>query len=111
MFPKANDMQQAILRLLSTSAYDFNIGTIAKDLLAGSIENPDAIRGLPNNQWILELERWESQILASLQVAVIDYAIGPGIRDTAFPVFMKPLNAAEKQLCNLQKMQKTGDVV
>jgi hypothetical protein len=111
MFPHANEIQQTILRLLSTSAWLFNIGTVAEDLLAGSIDNPDSERGLPDNQWILEVERWEKQILASLQVAFTDYSIGPGIRDEAFPVYMRPNTTSERQLCGMQKMKKTGDVV
>jgi hypothetical protein len=111
MFPQANEIQKTILRLLSTSAWLFNIGTVAEDLLAGSIDDPNHQYGLPDNQWILEVERWEKHILASLQVAFTDYSIGPGIRDVAFPVFEKPRSEAEKQLCGMQKMKKTGDVV
>jgi hypothetical protein len=111
MFPQANEIQKTILRLLSTSAWLFNIGTVVEDLLAGSLDNPDKLKGLPDNQWILEVERWEKQILASLQVAFVDYSIGPGIRDVASPIFEKPNSEAEKQLCGMQKMKKTGDVV
>jgi hypothetical protein len=111
MFPQANEMQKTILRLLSTSAWLFNIGTVVEDLMAGSLDNPNYQYELPDDQWILEVERWEKQILASLQVAFIDYSLGPGTRDVAFPVFEKPGSEAEKQLCGMQKMKKTGEVV
>jgi hypothetical protein len=111
MFPQANEIQKTILRLLSTSAWLFNIGTVAEDLLAGSIDDPNHQYGLPHNQWILEVERWEKHILASLQVSFTDYSIGPGIRDVAFPAYIGPESEAEKQLCGMQKMKKTGDVV
>jgi hypothetical protein len=111
MFPEANAIQQTILRLLSTSAWLFSLHNVAEDLLAGSLENPDSLRGLPDNQWILEVERWQKQILASIQVAFMDYSIGPSARDTAFPVQMPPITASERQLCGMQKMKKTGGVV
>ncbi|KAJ8117285.1 hypothetical protein OPT61_g1490 [Boeremia exigua] len=109
-FPKANEMQKTIIRLLATSAYEFNIGLVPEDLLAGSLENPDG-RGLPDDQWLRELARWQKQVLASLQVAMIDYSIGPGVRDTAYPFYFEPGSEAEKQLCGMQKMKKSGSVV
>ena len=87
------------------------MGTVAEDLLAGSVDNPDSMKGFPDNQWILEVERWQKQILASIQVAFTDFSIGPGERDTAFPVHMRINTTSERQLCGMQKMKKTGDVV
>lgn len=111
MFPGANGIQRTILRLLATSSYTFNMATVSTDLLAGSLENPNREEGLPDDQWIRELTRWQRQILASLQVAFIDYAIGPSHRDTAAGAFIAPANEFEKRLCGLQKMRKSGDVV
>ncbi|KAJ4992126.1 hypothetical protein SVAN01_02447 [Stagonosporopsis vannaccii] len=110
-FPGANGIQRTILRLLATSSYAFNMATVPTDLLAGSFENPDREEGLPDDQWIRELTRWQRQILASLQVAFLDYAIGPRNRDTAAGVHIEPENEFEKQLCGMQKMRKSGDVV
>lgn len=104
-------MQKTILRLISSSAYEFNVGNVALDLLAQSLENPDIERGLPDDQWLRELTRWQKQTLASLQVAMVDYSIGPGSRDTAFPVYLRPASDVEKQLCGMQKMRKNGNVV
>lgn len=111
MFPGANGIQRTILRLLATSSYAFNMATVPTDLLTGSLENPDKEEGLPDDQWIRELTRWQRQILASLQVAFLDYAIGPENRDTAAGVHIAPGNEFEKQLCSMQKMRKSGDVV
>jgi hypothetical protein len=110
-FARANEMQKTILRLIATSAYEFNLPNVASDLLAGSLENPDIDRGLPDDQWIRELTRWQRQVLASLQVAMIDYSIGPGVRDTAYPLYIRPITDSEKQLCKMQKMRKSGNVV
>ncbi|KAL1657356.1 hypothetical protein SLS61_000402 [Didymella pomorum] len=111
MFSGANGMQRTILRLLATSSYVFNMATVPTDLLAGSLENPNREEGLPDDQWIRELTRWQRQILASLQVAFIDYAIGPEHRDTAAGSHIAPENEFEKRLCKMQKMRKSGDVV
>lgn len=111
MFPGANGVQRTILRLLATSSWVFNMATVPTDLLAGSLENPDREQGLPDDQWIRELTRWQHQILASLQVAFIDYAIGPEHRDTAAGDHIGPENEFEKRLCKMQKMRKSGDVV
>ena len=111
MFPGANGMQRTILRLLATSSYVFNMATVPTDLLAGSLDNPNKEEGLPDDQWIRELTRWQRQILASLQVAFLDYAIGPENRDRAADVHVRPENEFEKKLCRLQKMRKSGDVV
>jgi hypothetical protein len=110
-FPNANAMQKTILRLISSSAYAFNIGNVALDLLAESLENPDFERGLPDDQWLRELTRWQKQVLSSLQVAMIDYSMGPGTRDTAYPMYLRPASDTEKQMCGMQKMRKSGNVV
>ena len=110
-FPNATEMQKTIIRLISSSAYEFNIANVALDLLAESLENPDIERGLPDDQWLRELTRWQKQILASLQVTMIDYSIGPGSRDTAYPAYVRPTTDAEKALCGMQKMRKSGNVV
>ncbi|KAF2626873.1 hypothetical protein BU25DRAFT_491794 [Macroventuria anomochaeta] len=110
-FPNANEMQKAIFRLITSSAYEFNIANVALDLLAESLEKPDIERGLPDDQWLRELTRWQKQILASLQVAMINYSIGPGSRDTAYPAYVRPTTDAEKQLCTMQKMRKSDNVV
>lgn len=110
-FPNANGIQKTILRLITSSAYAFNVGTVAQDLMAQSLENPDDVRGLPNDQWLRELSRWQKQVLASLQVAVIDYSLGPSLRDTAYPVHFRPDGDSDKRLCGMQKMRKSGNVV
>jgi hypothetical protein len=111
MFPEANPLQKQILRLLVTSSYVFNLANVPIDVLAGSFDNPDLDNGLPDDQWVKELTRWQREILASLQVTVADYAIGPENRDLLAGHHLPPYTDAEKQLCGLQKMRKSGDVV
>ncbi|KZM26287.1 hypothetical protein ST47_g2591 [Ascochyta rabiei] len=67
-FPNANEMQKTILRLITTSAYEFNIANVALDLLTGFLERtPISKEGCP-------------------------------------------MINAEKQLCKMQKMRKSGKV-
>lgn len=79
--------------------------------MARSVDDPDVENGLPDDQWLRELARWQKQVLASLQVTMIDYSIGPGVRDAAFPGKIRPGTDAEKKLCTMQKMRKSGNVV
>ena len=87
------------------------MATVPTNLLAGSLENPNREEELPDDQRIRELTRWQRQILASLQMAFIDYAIGPKHRDNTAGGHIAPENEFEKRLCVMQKMRKSGDVV
>ncbi|KAF3001242.1 hypothetical protein E8E13_002985 [Curvularia kusanoi] len=110
-FPNANEMQKTLIRLIATSAYVFNIEKVAKDFEARSVEDRDNEKGLPQDQWLNELSRWQKQILASLQVSVRDYSLGPWRRDKAYTKFYSPSTKAEEQLCGMQKVKKNGSVV
>ena len=70
------------------------------------------IAALPDGQWITELASWQANTLAALQIMVPDYALGPqgrvGGDDLAT---VKPSTDAEKKLCGMQKMRKSGDFV
>lgn len=104
-------MQKTLIRLIATSAYVFNVENVATDLEALSNEDEDNKKGLPQDQWLRELSRWQKQVLASLQVAVRDYSTGPTQRDTGYGYFYAPSTKAEEQLCGMQKVRKNGDVV
>ncbi|KAH7125183.1 hypothetical protein B0J11DRAFT_605443 [Dendryphion nanum] len=59
-----------------------------------------------DTQWASDLEWWVSNILAILQIAVSDHAIGRNIRSKE--PFIPPKMDMEKVLCEMQKMRKPG---
>jgi len=68
-----------------------------------------SIESLPEDHWMQEVLAWEKFIWASLQITVSDYAIGYGnIEPTAETRFGTNLTEGEQQLCNAQKMVKSG---
>ncbi|PSN62993.1 hypothetical protein BS50DRAFT_591218 [Corynespora cassiicola Philippines] len=109
-FPDLTELQRRIVALLAYSSYMFDMSR-AKDTLAGkSLRNDKVVSSLPDNQWILELERWNKQTWAAFQIAVTDHAIGPTLRDTGTDAYDPPKSEGGKQLCRVQKMGKTGGV-
>ena len=71
------------------------------------------ITELPDDQWIQELRSWQASVWAAHQVMLVDYAIGPLVRDplTNATYVTKPSNEMEKMLCGTQKMRKLGGFV
>lgn len=70
------------------------------------------IAALPTDQWIHELQSWESIVWATHQVILADYAIGPAVRDPlSESIVLPPTNSGGKQLCGMQKMRKPGGFV
>jgi hypothetical protein len=59
--------------------------------------------------WYIELIGWETELWAMFQIAITDWAIGPSVR--AGGNWEKPATPAEKQLCGMQKMKVSGNVV
>lgn len=67
---------------------------------------------LPNDQWQREVVRWEAIAWAGLQALLTDFAIGPKHRDPNADSYVKQASTpGEKQLCQSQKMQKSGGFV
>jgi ATP/maltotriose-dependent transcriptional regulator MalT len=71
---------------------------------------------LASDRWTEELAAWESRIWASLQIAVTDYAIGPRVREPLVTLGTLryetgDLDAGERQLCQVQRMNITGGFV
>ena len=100
--------------MLITSSLLFDISDAgldilkAKDLAAGS----GFIDSLPDDQWIQEVAGWESFVWAALQTAVSDYAIGPEVREPTARAYMKnETTTGEKQLCQAQRLRKSGGFV
>lgn len=68
----------------------------------------DVIHSLPDDQWIKELEYWDSYAWAFHQIFITDHAIGPTVRAPLSEPFIIPAEGAELKLCNMQKMRKQG---
>ncbi|KAF2733301.1 hypothetical protein EJ04DRAFT_605754 [Polyplosphaeria fusca] len=67
------------------------------------------VEALPGDQWIQELQGWNSIVWAGHQALIADYSIGPTIRDPLSTSYvLPPSNNAEKSLCGMQKMRKPG---
>lgn len=67
------------------------------------------IDALPDDQWVQEAVGWESFVWAALQTAVSDYAIGPDLREPTARAYMRnETTLGEKQLCQVQRMRRSG---
>lgn len=111
-FNGITSLQSAVLNLLVSSAFMFDVST-SKTTLAGSIiQIGGVLSSLPDDQWVKEVVSWESNAWAALQIAVADYAIGAANRDTFSKQYVKePSSEGEKKLCGMQKMRKSGGFV
>jgi hypothetical protein len=108
LVPKATPVQEAALALL-----------IAAGLVGGAFTNPGfitkqyslddiVIHSLPDDQWIRELQYWESAYWATQQIVVTDHAIGPIMRAPRAERVVEAPSGADIQLCSMQKMRKQG---
>jgi hypothetical protein len=112
VFPNASSIQRAILRLLVMSSIAFDMGRNLKEPEAGHMSLEGAITSLSRDQWMRELVIWESQVWASFQIAVADYASGTSDRVPATKEErIVPSTSGEKALCMTQKMRKSGAFV
>jgi hypothetical protein len=66
---------------------------------------------IPDTQWITEIVNWESFIMAGFQIAISDYAIGPQLRTPEDLNMTKPTYPGQLELCNAQRMRKSGGFV
>jgi hypothetical protein len=112
LFPDANDIQLAVLKLLVTSSISFDKANGAP-LLAEGLTDPEGFvtkYAISNEHWKKEVTWVESTVWAALQTAIADYAAGPQVRDPASD-WVKPASRGEKELCGMQKMRKSGGIV
>ena len=109
----ATNLQLALLELLLITGRTYSTmssRTLKADKLLDA--SGGEITWLPDNQWIAELTGWQSYAWAAHQIVLSTYAIGAKVRDSRADSFTRPpSNAAEKKLCQIQKMRKTGEVV
>ena len=62
-----------------------------------------------STQWINEATSWSKYLLASTQVILADFAMGPGTRSpSSKDKIRRPETEGEKTLCGAQKMRKSG---
>lgn len=110
-FPQASDVQLAVLQLLITSGAMVDQQTSKTFDATG--ENWDGeVISLPNNQWQREVIRWEAIAWAGLHHMLTDFSIGPKHRDPNADSYVIPATSpGEKQLCQSQRMQKSGGFV
>lgn len=111
--PTASSLQLAVLQHLLDILYNFNILTsLTTD--ASKLINVGGIisHRVPSDQWIRELTHWESQVYASIQIAVEKYATGAKSIDPFAESYIRaPETSGEKALCGLQRVRKSGNVV
>lgn len=109
----ASPLQMAILQHVITSSFLFDLSNSDSALASALVRTGGLIReGVPDDQWINEVEGWESQVWAGLQILIPDYAIGAKARDPQADYYViYPNSTAEKALCGMQKMPKAGGFV
>jgi len=79
---------------------------------AALLANMGYIPTLPDDQWIHEATNWESFVWAALQMNILEYAIGPTVREPSTAALMKnKTSTGEKKLCNAQKVRVTSGFV
>jgi hypothetical protein len=70
------------------------------------------ITSLLDDQWVREVVAWEKDVLAALQITVADYALGYETQDSSAQDATKNVTTlGEKQLCQSQRMRKSGGFV
>jgi hypothetical protein len=113
ILPEATEVQRAIIGLVG---YYMMLLDISQPGRYKSQEELSSSQGvistLPSDQWIQELQSWESIVWAAHQVILADYAVGPAMRDPlSESIVLPPKKSIEKKLCGMQKMRKPGGFV
>ncbi|KAB2576207.1 hypothetical protein DBV05_g5244 [Lasiodiplodia theobromae] len=85
---------------------------ILRTLGSASLASGDSLydgiqQGLPDNQWQLDVERWHSIMLATLQGQAVDVAEGPPDAKLRAEL-AKPSNKRERELCKRQRILSTA---
>ncbi|KAF2877339.1 hypothetical protein BDV95DRAFT_143204 [Massariosphaeria phaeospora] len=109
-FPAASNLQKAVLQMIQTISRLFEIGFTTL-IQANEKRTPDGLYGqFPDDQWVHELTLWFSVMWSQTQFGMSMFAVGPSLLDAEAEV-KSPLTAEEQQLCQMQKMKKTGGFV
>lgn len=104
-------MQRIILSTCLQASWLFHTAN-SEIVKANRLIDGGMVPALPNDQWKQEVLAWEQTALASLQMSIAHYAIGPqALEGAAKNGLKKPETPAEKALCTAQKMKKDGNFV
>lgn len=80
----------------------------AKDLAGGT----GYLVSLPHDQWVQEVTRWEAFVWAALQTAIVDYAVGPSVREPSAQAHTRNATTnGERELCKALRVKKAGGFV
>lgn len=94
------------------SAYVFDIVSSPSVDASSRIDQEGFIKFFPNEQWITEIISLESQVWASLQVAIADYFMGAKSRDPFAEKYSRLVTSeGEGKLCGMLKMRRSGGFV
>ncbi|CAO2656658.1 Nn.00g054610.m01.CDS01 [Neocucurbitaria sp. VM-36] len=113
-FPEANALQKAVIQLLVNTSYSFDSANPTSEFLTKAMALPpsqNVVPKLEDGMWWIELIAWERSVWASIQIAVADWAIGPTVRDGGATNWTQPSTDAERQLCHMQRMRVSGNIV
>jgi hypothetical protein len=114
-FPELNNsVQRVVLENLLIASWLYTTSDAKRNKAASRQRSHGnaAIESIPDGFWKEEVIAWEQEAMASLQIAMTQYAIGHKVRDDmADRYWMEPKTEGEKRLCKAQKMKKTGGFV
>lgn len=111
-YDEATGLQAAAAQAIIAVGANFDLETAARRWKIHTIAERDLIPQIPNDFWVEEIRGWMSNLWAMYQLGLADYAIGPSVRDPGATIFMRnDTNAAEKELCGMQKMRNPGGFV
>jgi hypothetical protein len=110
-YPLATETQLATLRLLwvASQLYDVTSAPNQNVLQMTDVSSNLLSATAADNQWIKEVIGWESYAWAGIQNTLLDFIVGPKIRDPSAATYLDPPTlTGEKQLCKLMKVRKSG---
>ncbi|KAF2200034.1 hypothetical protein GQ43DRAFT_464310 [Delitschia confertaspora ATCC 74209] len=104
---------ESAISFLLQASMTFNAGMTRSLNVSALLSASGIIPAIPQDQWKTEFNYWVSSGWAQLQTVITDYAIGPKVRDpdTNFPFIYPPSTEADKKLCHMIKMRKSGGIV
>jgi hypothetical protein len=109
----ASPLQLSALGMILSALQVMHFGVVDSVKASHFITNDGMIGAqIPPDQWVIEIERMEAVVWASLQVSVADYAVGPSIRSPFIAEYViNATSEGEKELCRSVKVRKAGGFV
>lgn len=107
-----SDVQEIVIDTLRDAAVTFSAEASGELRINSRVVGDGLIDSkIPETQWITEIVNWESFLWAGFQIAISDYAIGPQLRTPEDLNMTKPTHPGQIELCNAQRMRKSGGFV